>query len=99
MATVFPTFPRERLVLCYTGIGNKDGDIVRILDKALASAEKADELAAADAPLYDLKIKQRGIDSLLSRMLDLYQNADHPRIARLLKTPAYRAVLEKYEKK
>ena len=79
--------------------GAKNEDIVRIVGKDLAAAEKIDELAALDKPLYDALIRDCGHDSLLAYNVYCFLHPQIPRGSEFLKIPEYRALLEKYGQK
>ena len=79
--------------------GAKNADMIRILDKSLSAAQKIDELAALDKPLFDVALGERDRDSILAVRLGWAQTSTWDRDVELRKDPEYLKVIEKYKKK
>ena len=79
--------------------GAKNADMIRILDKSLSAAQKIDELAALDKPLFDVALGERDRDSILAVRIGWAQTSTWDRDVELREDPEYLKVIEKYKKK
>ena len=74
-------------------------DIIRILEKCLASTALLDEIAKKDVPLQHALVKEHGTDDLLSYIIDCFLSSKNACNVELLENESYRAVIEKYKRK